>query len=111
MNTPNNPNESSQIGTGTIIKGKIITKEDIRVDGQVDGTLETNGRLIVGNKGNVTGVLKTKETIVSGKLDVGQLETDKITFKSTSHFKGEIHYKQMTVEPGAVIEGSLNTRK
>ncbi len=110
MSTPTNPNESSQIANGTVIKGTITTTEDIRVDGKIDGDLDTKGKLIVGESGIITGSLKTDTTIVSGDLKIEKIEANNIIFEEKARFKGNATYKTITIKPGAKVDGNLSMK-
>lgn len=109
-NPSGNRSESSLIAKGTTIRGKVTSTEDMRVDGQVDGTLETSGRLIIGTAGDIKGELKTRETVVAGKLDIDKLETQTVNFRSTARFDGEVTYEKISIEEGAIIVGQLKAK-
>ena len=50
-----NINEVSRIATGTVFKGEIESKSDIRIDGTFDGKINSTGRVVVGEGANVKG--------------------------------------------------------
>lgn len=111
MSTPTNPNESSQIAQGTVVKGTIKTTQDIRIDGVVDGDLDTKGKLIVGETGVITGKLKTDTAIISGDLKIESIEANNLVFQQKAKFKGSaIYHNDLTVDSGAKIEGSINKK-
>ena len=45
----------NMIGDGTIITGDIKSKGDIRVDGSLKGSIDTEGKVVVGPAGMVEG--------------------------------------------------------
>jgi cytoskeletal protein CcmA (bactofilin family) len=45
----------SRIENTTIIKGEILSEGDFRVDGTLEGTIKTSGRVIVGKEGKILG--------------------------------------------------------
>ncbi len=102
-----NLTESSQIAKGTTIKGTIKTSEDIRIDGIVDGDLDTSGKLIVGTEGKITGKMKTNTAVVSGNLDIENIQAENLSFTKDAKFKGNASYKSISIEEGAEINGQL----
>lgn len=94
------------ISTGTQIEGQIVSTGDIRIDGILDGSLETKGKVVIGSTGHIQGEIycKTLEIagVVEGKISVGQL----LVLKSSSKITGDIYTTKLSIEPGAVFSGS-----
>ncbi len=94
------------IGAGTSIKGEIISNGDIRIDGNIQGTVKTKGKLIIGSNGNVEGEFYCTngdfQGIVNGKINVTEL----LILKSTCKLNGDIVTNKLAIEPGAVFTGS-----
>jgi len=98
------------IASGTTIKGKINSKGDVRVDGNIEGDLNTTGRLIIGENGKVNGALDTNYTEVSGKLELKKINSKTLKLKSTARFEGVVEVEELIVESGAIINGSINMK-
>lgn len=96
------------IGAGTSIKGDVISNGDIRIDGTLQGTVKTKGKLIVGSNGNVEGEFYCTngdfQGIINGKVNVSEL----LILKSTCKLSGEINTNKLAIEPGAVFSGSCS---
>lgn len=94
------------IGKGTIITGDIKSEGDIRIDGELNGNISSNGRVVIGDTGKVTGEVTCKNCevagYVKGKMKIEQL----ITLKSTSTVLGEIGTDKLSIEPGSVFSGN-----
>ena len=79
---------------------------DIRVDGNIEGKVYTDGRVVVGESAKVCG------TLVCGNLDAwGQVEgevfvKDVLSIKNTAVIKGDIHICKLQVELGARFDGN-----
>ena len=52
-----NVNEVSRVSTGSVIKGEIYSPNDIRIDGTFEGKLKSDGRVVVGEKAVINGVI------------------------------------------------------
>jgi cytoskeletal protein CcmA (bactofilin family) len=59
----------NQLSAGTTIKGDIISNGDIRIDGTLDGTITTKGKLVVGPNGIVEGEVNCQNADISGTIN------------------------------------------
>ena len=98
----------NHIAPGTTIKGDVLTEGDIRIDGSVEGTLVSKGKLVLGETGEISGEIKCKNANISGKLDGIVLVSEMLTVQHTGKVSGEITYGKLTVEPGAELSGKLS---
>ena len=98
------------IASGTLIKGTVTSREDLRIDGTVIGNINATGRTIIGTEGKVEGELKSNTTEVSGQLTLEKIQTDSLKLNSTAQFNGNIEVRELMVESGAVINGSISMK-
>ena len=54
------------IGNGSAISGDIKVNGFVRIDGDIDGNLETDGNVIVGENARIRGDVKAKSIIIGG---------------------------------------------
>lgn len=97
---------STIIGKGSTIKGHLQIKGGIRVDGFIEGTLETDGFIIIGTSGKAKADIKAKECLISGVLDGNVTVTETLELDKTAQLTGDIVAKILTVNAGAVIVGT-----
>ena len=50
MAVDNSAAGSNRIVAGTKIKGEVNSGSDFRIDGEIEGTIQTSGRLVVGKQ-------------------------------------------------------------
>lgn len=102
--------ERNVIGKNTSINGDIISEGDFRIDGSVEGTIKTNGRVIVGKSGEIKGKVDCAnadfEGVFSGELTVHNL----LTLKSTSKISGDVIIGKLSVEPGANFNATCSMK-
>ncbi len=96
------------ISEGTIIKGDISASGDIRIDGTLDGNVTAKGKLVVGPKGKVTGIIDCNNVEVSGYIKGKIKVLDVLSMKSTAKVYGDIIIGKLAVEPGSVYVGNCN---
>lgn len=103
MEVENNP--INIITSGTLIKGDITASGDFRLDGTLEGNIQLNGKLVVGDSGVVNGnILCVNANIigtVNGNLSVKEL----LSLNATARVKGDILINKLSIEPGAVFTG------
>lgn len=94
------------ISQGTEIKGDVISTGDIRIDGVLNGTLNTKGKVVVGSSGKINGEVTCKSSEISGRLE-GKIAVSQIlNLKSSSTIFGDIQTLKLSIEPGAVFTGT-----
>jgi len=105
INEPESTALPNNITAGTIVKGDIIASGDFRLDGTLQGNIQLNGKLVVGDSGVVNGnVLCQNANIigtVKGNLSVKEL----LSLHSTARVHGDILINKLSIEPGALFDG------
>jgi cytoskeletal protein CcmA (bactofilin family) len=97
----------NRVAEGTTMSGTLACEASIRIDGEFDGNLVTQGRLVVGQTGVVSGSIRCLQCEVEGRLDGEVVVEELLALKSTARIEGEVKYGQLSVEEGAVVTGTL----
>lgn len=96
------------IDAGTTITGDIKTKGNIRVDGVLNGSINAQGKVVVGSTGKIEGEIFCQNADISGtlkaKITVGEL----LSLKATANLLGEIVTNKLSIEPGANFSGNCS---
>lgn len=93
------------IGNGSSIKGNLKINGFVRVDGDIDGNLETDGNIIVGDKARVRGNITAKSVIIGGII-LGDIKADEsIRLLSNSVVIGDIISHKVQIDDLATIHG------
>lgn len=97
------------LGKSVIVKGQIVGREDLTIDGEVEGTVELQEhRLTVGTNGRVIATVKAREVVVLGTLH-GNVETrDKIQIRKDAKLVGDIRTARIEIEDGAYFKGNID---
>lgn len=101
-----NVNEVSRLAQGVVIKGDISSASDIRVDGQLEGKLYSDGRIVVGETANLKGSLVCSDVDFWGKMEGDLYVKNVLSVKGTAVINGNIHVRKLQVEMGAQINGT-----
>ncbi|MGG6229601.1 bactofilin family protein [Tenacibaculum sp. SDUM215027] len=99
--TENKVAERNIIGKNTKITGEIISEGDFRIDGTLEGTIETNGRVIIGSTGLIKGKVECTNADVEGEFSGELFVSNTLTVKSSANITGDVVIGKLSVEPGA----------
>lgn len=95
----------NHIAQGTSIVGDLNSNGDFRIEGKLKGTITANGKIVIGETGEIEGDMSCQLADISGKV-IGNIKVEELTMlKQHSQFEGIIITKQLTVEPGAIFTG------
>ncbi|MGE5812764.1 MAG: bactofilin family protein [Ignavibacteria bacterium] len=98
--------EVTIIGAGVILEGKITCKVNIRVDGVVNGDINANGSVAVGENGEINGEINAEVINVGGKVTGSLNAKDKLVLEAKAVLKGDVITKILVVEAGANFDGN-----
>jgi len=93
--------ERNVIAKNTTIVGDIKSDGDFRIDGALNGTLTTNGRVIIGAEGSIKGKVEATNADIEGMFSGNLLVSNTLTIKATANISGEVIIGKLSVEPGA----------
>jgi cytoskeletal protein CcmA (bactofilin family) len=75
------------------------------VDGKIEGHINSDGSLTVGENALIKAEIKTRSVIIYGKVH-GNIEvTDKVELKANAELVGNIKAASLSIEPGAIFVG------
>ena len=101
--------ETSQINTithGSTIKGNVVANGDFRLDGTLNGNIQLNGKLVVGESGVINGNAICQNANIIGTI-VGNISVKELlSLHATANVKGDILINKLSIEPGAVFTGT-----
>ena len=98
---------STLLSEGSVLDGNLRAPAFARIDGQVTGDVMVDEGLILGEKGSIHGNVITKEMFVYGTV-TGNIQASSIEIKSTGKVSGEIRTQTLSVENGAIYNGTLS---
>lgn len=103
---------SAALGKNVTVKGQIFAREDLTIDGEVEGTVECHEhRLTIGPNARVQAGLKAREIVIHGSIQGNVDATDKIDIKKEAKLVGDIKTSRIVIEDGAYFKGSIDISK
>ena len=98
--------ERNVIAKNSTFVGEITSEGDFRIDGVLEGTLKTKGKVIIGADGFVKGTIEATNAEIEGKFS-GQLSTSNIlTLNATANISGDVVVGKLSVEAGVTFNAT-----
>ena len=94
------------------IRGEISGREDLYVDGEVEGKVHLeDAKIVIGPNGRLTADIEAREILVLGKVKGNLHGRDSVTIGRTGHVIGDVVTRYISVEDGAQVQGSLDVTR
>ena len=102
-------NVGGVIGKSVTIKGQIIGREDLTIEGDVEGSIELKDhRLTVGSSGKVRSGIKAREVVIFGNVE-GKIDaTEKVDIRREATLVGDVRTAGVSIEDGAYFKGAVD---
>lgn len=106
------PRGQAVLGKSVMVKGQIFSREDLTIDGEVEGTVELQeNRLTIGPNGRVQASVKAREIVVLGTVHGNVEAAEKVDIRKEAKLVGDIKTQRIAVEDGAFFKGSIDITK
>ncbi len=102
------PSDRAVIGASMHIKGQIFSKEELYIDGEVEGGLESQHAITIGPNGKVHANIKAREVTVFGSVHGNVEVTDRVSIRQNGTLIGDIKTAGIGIEDGAYFKGSID---
>lgn len=102
--------KTNRIVEGTVIRGNIISKADFRLDGELTGNFQSEGKLVIGPSGSVVGDITCRNVDIEGRFEGKIKVAEMLNVKSKASIHGEVVTGKLSVEPGADFSASCVMR-
>ncbi len=88
------------------IKGKLRFSNDLIIDGRIEGEVNSEGDLTVGENATIVGDIKTRSAIVYGRVEGNITVTDRCELKQNATLHGDVVAGKLAIEEGATFMGT-----
>ena len=101
-------NLNTVIGKDTKVIGEVYSNGSIRIDGDVEGKIESKGFLAVGPTAKINADVKSKEAVVAGIINGNIVVENSLVLQKSAQIKGDVLSKELNIETGAKFDGKCN---
>jgi cytoskeletal protein CcmA (bactofilin family) len=101
----------SLIGEGTVVEGNVTFSGGLRIDGRVKGNVsaadDQPSTLVLSERARVEGEIRVSHAVLNGTV-VGPVSgTQYVELQAKSNLTGDVHYRTLEIQLGAVVQGRL----
>jgi cytoskeletal protein CcmA (bactofilin family) len=90
------------------VKGEVYSREELYIDGEVQGSIELQHRLTIGPNGKIRATVKAREVVVHGNIQGNVQAAEKIILREKASLVGDIKTAGIVIEDGAYFKGSID---
>ena len=100
------------IGRALRIEGRIVSQENLTIDGHVEGTIEVGDHsLTIGASAAVKADLSARSISVSGTVDGNLTASERVDLRPSASVTGDIVTPRLTMDDGALVKGKVEAGK
>lgn len=88
------------------IKGSIKFSNQLTIDGDVEGSIDSTGALTIGGNAHVQGEIRTKSVKVKGTVEGNIFATERCELEAGCTLRGDIEAPRLIVDENATFLGS-----
>ncbi|MCZ2153509.1 MAG: polymer-forming cytoskeletal protein [Bryobacterales bacterium] len=105
-------NGPAMVGKAVVVKGEIHSREDLYIDGEIQGTVElVESKLTIGPNGRIQASVRAREVVVFGNVQGNVEAIEKMDIRKDARLVGDIRTGSIAVEEGAYFKGSVDIVK
>jgi cytoskeletal protein CcmA (bactofilin family) len=94
------------LSRGVSIKGSVKFLNELLIDGEVEGTIDSTGTLTIGEHARIRGEIRTKSLKVRGTVEGDIFVTERCELQAGCTLRGDIEAARLVVNENATFLGS-----
>ena len=99
------------LGKGTTFTGRLEFKGTAQISGTFNGDIVSEGILLIGEQGAITGKITVNDVKSSGAIHGDVQAKHKVTLHKTSRMEGNLQTQFLEIEEGAQFQGDVHMKK
>jgi cytoskeletal protein CcmA (bactofilin family) len=102
------PQASGLLSRGVSIKGSVKFRNQLLIDAEVEGTIDSPGALTIGEHARIRGEVRAKSVQVKGTVDGNIFATERCELQAGCTLRGDIKAPRLIVDERATFLGSAD---
>lgn len=94
------------LSSGVSIKGSVKFRDELLIDGEVEGEIKSTGTLTIGEHAQIRGEIRAKSVQVRGTVHGNIFATDRCQLEAGCTLRGDIEAPRLVVDENATFLGS-----
>src|SRR6476646_10599724 len=95
------------VGKGVEFKGVISYSGTVRIDGNLDGEIHTDGVLLIGDEAVIRAKVTAGPIVCKGKITGDIAAKDRVKLRAPAVFNGSMKTPMLSLEDGVLFNGGL----
>ena len=95
------------IDSDITLVGEIVSEENIRLRGRVEGNVSTSGSVVIEPQGSVLGDITAENLIVEGSVEGKVVVARKFELRPTGRMRGDIRASVVAIAEDAFLQGKV----
>ena len=91
-----------------LLKGELLAEEEVLIEGTLEGTIKSDGLVIVGKSGRVTAEIHAREVIIRGEVTGNVTGMEKVEIIPMGVLNGNIVSQRVVLAEGAIFKGNID---
>lgn len=108
---PAEPSTTTVILSGVTVTGSILGRDDISVEGAVEGKIQVEGAVTIERSGVVKGPIQADTVVVAGSVTGNIAARTRLQLQMTGSIKGDVTTCAFTIEDGSFFDGRSHMTK
>jgi len=105
MSTPTNPPSKNVLNSDIELQGTLKFSGELTFDGKLEGEIQTDGVLNLGDNAVIKGNLNVNAVVLRGKINGNVTAREKIEIKAKTEMFGDIRAAKLVIEEGVTFVG------
>ena len=101
----------NRVSSGVSIKGDVTFGSELLIDGEIEGNITSNGRLIIGTHATVVGDIQVGHVTIQGSVEGNVLASERCALEAGATLHGDIEAPRFAVDENASFIGSATITK
>jgi cytoskeletal protein CcmA (bactofilin family) len=95
------------VGKGVQFKGVISYSGTVRIDGNLDGEIHTDGVLLIGDEAVIQAKVTAGTIVCKGKVTGDIAAKERVKLRAPAVFNGNMKTPMLSIEDGVLFNGGL----
>ena len=93
------------VGPGALVSGNVTVSGFLRIDGGIDGNVQTQGRVVIGEEARIRGNIRAASVSVGGIVQGDIIAPDYVVILSSGMVIGSVLTKKLRVDDDVILHG------
>ena len=102
------PRQETLIGSDVSIKGEMSFDGSMRIEGKVEGKIQSKGRVSFGQGAQIVAEVSVGEAKIEGTFKGNLTAAQKIELAATAHVLGDVRSTKLVIAEGATFVGNCH---